>query len=399
MFQNLKVFDLIIVLLIMTVFVIAGYYYVNPLARNLLWLQTYPVRAELAVATISCSEDSPSWLTDVLTMQSRDNNAPANQIAYISPQGQLHHCENGYIGQYPLLSAAITDTTRFRYASVTKLWTADAILALIKDDRLSLDTKLSDIITEIDAPKDPNVNNITIRQLLLHRAGFNRYSVFGHDMFGIGQAICPDNLKGLNEIKLGFIPDTKTSYSNLGYCLLGEVISQLHDDMPYKEVIAQQYNFADSSLRFISNAAMPDEVSYNYVETGITGVGDIYTAFDYEGLASAAGLSGNAIDLAYQVKAMAAKPEPNILSLDTDMPCDKSQFRACYGYAMFPYQPTAQSATVFYRDGNLLGLSSLVAIDEQGGVVALLSNGTPNNAQQGSDGVKLLLYEHLTKAL
>lgn len=283
MFQNLKVFDLIIVLLIMTVFVIAGYYYVNPLARNLLWLQTYPVRAELAVATISCSEDSPSWLTDVLTMQSRDNNAPANQIAYISPQGQLHHCENGYIGQYPLLSAAITDTTRFRYASVTKLWTADAILALIKDDRLSLDTKLSDIITEIDAPKDPNVNNITIRQLLLHRAGFNRYSVFGHDMFGIGQAICPDNLKGLNEIKLGFIPDTKTSYSNLGYCLLGEVISQLHDDMPYKEVIAQQYNFADSSLRFISNAAMPDEVSYNYVETGITGVGDIYTAFDYEG--------------------------------------------------------------------------------------------------------------------
>jgi len=217
--------------------------------------------------------------------------------------------------------------------------------------------------------------------------------------FGIGQAICPDNLKGLNEIKLGFIPDTKTSYSNLGYCLLGEVISRLHDDMPYKEVIAQQYNFADSSLRFISNAAMPDEVSYNYVETGITGVGDIYTAFDYEGLASAAGLSGNAIDLAYQVKAMATKPEPNILSLDADMPCDKSQFRACYGYAMFPYQPTAQSATVFYRDGNLLGLSSLVAIDEQGGIVALLSNGIPNNAQQGSDAVKLMIYEHLAKAL
>jgi D-alanyl-D-alanine carboxypeptidase len=399
MFKTFKAIDFIIVLLIMAVFTIASYYYVNPLARNLLWLQTYPVRAELAMATINCSEDSPSWLADIVTTQSRKNNAPANQIAYIDPQGQLHHCENGYVGQYPLLSATITDQTRFRYASVTKLWTADAILALIKADKLSLDTKVSDIITEIDAPKDPNINQITIRQLLLHRAGFDRYSVFGQDMFGIGKPICPNNLAGLNEIKLGFIPDTKTSYSNLGYCLLGEVISRLHDDIPYKEVIAQQYNFADSSLRFISNAAMADEVTYNYVETSITGVGDIYTAFDYEGLASAAGLSGNALDLAYQVKAMATKPEPNILSLDTDVPCDKSKLRECYGYAMLPYQPTPQSATVYYRDGNLLGLSSLVVIDEQGGVVTLLSNGTPNNIQQGSDSVKLMIYEHLAKAL
>lgn len=178
-----------------------------------------------------------------------------------------------------------------------------------------------------------------------------------------------------------------------------EVISRLHDNKPYKEVIAQQYNFADSTLRFISNTAMADEVSYNYVETSITGVGDIYTAFDYEGLASAAGLSGNAIDLAKQAQAMAAKPKPNILSLDANMSCDKSQFGECYGYAMLPYQPTPQSATVFYRNGNLLGLSSLVAIDKQGGVVALLSNGTPNNTQQSDNDVKLMIYEHLTQTL
>jgi D-alanyl-D-alanine carboxypeptidase len=367
MFKTFKAIDFILVLLIMTVFTIAIYYYVNPLARNLLWLKTYPVRAELSVANINCSENSPSWLADIVTIQSRDNNAPANQIAYIDSQGQLHHCENGYIGQYPLLSNAITDQTRFRYASVTKLWTADEILTLIKADKLSLNTKLSDILTEIDAPKDPNINEITIRQLLLHRAGFDRYSVFGQDMFGIGQAICPNNLAGLNDIKLGFKPDTKTSYSNLGYCLLGEVISRLHDDKPYKEVITQQYNFADSTLRFISNAAMADEVTYNYVETSITGVGDIYTAFDYEGLASAAG--------------------------------DKSQFEECYGYAMLPYQSTPQSATVFYRNGNLLGLSSLVAINKQGEVLALLSNGTPNNVQQSNDSVKMTIYEHLAKTL
>src|SRR5699024_2399969 len=150
--------------------------------RNILWVKTYPIRAELSVHQISCSDDSPAWLADILKYQTRNNNAPANQIAYIDQQDNLHHCENGYVGQYPLVSDPMTEQTRFRYASVTKLWTADAILSLIKYGKLSLDTKLSKIITEINEPKDPNVNDITIGQLLLHRAGFDRYSVFGNDM-------------------------------------------------------------------------------------------------------------------------------------------------------------------------------------------------------------------------
>ena len=398
MFKELKLTDAIIVTILLFITVVGIYFYANSLARNKLWQKTYPIRAELSVSHINCSEDSPSWLADILAYQARNNNAPSNQIAYIDLQGTLHHCENGYIGQYPVLSDSMTQQTRFRYASVTKLWTADAILSLIKNNRLSLDTKLSDIITEIDTPKDSNLSEITIRQLLLHRAGFDRYSVFGNDMFGIGKPICPDNLQGLNDITLGFVPDTKTSYSNLGYCLLGEVISRLNSDKPYKEVIAQQYQLSDTSLKFVSNAAMPDEVSYNYVETGLTGHADIYTAFDYDGLASAAGLSGNAIDLAQQVRAMAAKPAPNILSVDNKISCDKSQIKECYGYAMVPYQPNEQSTTVSFRDGSLLGLSSLVAVDDQGSVVALLSNGTPSNGAKGNNEIKMMIYEHLTAA-
>ncbi|MBO1531890.1 beta-lactamase family protein [Psychrobacter sp. F1192] len=372
------------------------YYYVNVSARHQLWQKTYPIRAELSVNRINCSENSPSWLADIIKHQAQNNNAPANQIAYIDPQGHLYHCQNGYVGKYPLLSDAVTEQTRFRFASVTKLWTSDAILDLIKDGKLSLDTKMSDIITEVDSPKDARIHDITIGQLLLHRAGFDRYSVFGNDMFGIGKAICPDNLTGLNDIELGFDLDSKTSYSNLGYCLLGEVISRTNNSKPYTDVIAQQYDFADTSLQFISNSALPDEVFYNHVETGLTGFADIYTAFDYDGLASAAGLSGNAIDLAQQVKSMVDKPAPNILSLDADVSCDVSQITECYGYAMLPYQPTEKSASVYYRSGSLLGLSSLVAVDEQGSVVALLSNGTPDTGVDHT--VKKMLHEQMTAA-
>lgn len=397
MFKKIKFTDVVIVCILGLITIIGIYFYADAFARSKLWIKTYPIRAELSSRQISCSDNSPLWLADTLKYQTRNNNAPANQIAYIDSKGELYHCENGYVGKYPLLSDRVTEQTRFRYASVTKLWTADAILTLIKEGKLALDTKLSEIITEVDAPKDTRINDITVRQLLLHRAGFDRYSVFGNDMFGIGKAICPDNLEGLNDIELGFSPDAKTSYSNLGYCLLGEVISRLNKGASYTDVITQQYNLIDTSLRFVPNAAMVDEVSYNYVETGLTGYADIYTAFDYEGLASAAGLSGNAIDLAQQVRSMAVKSEPNILSVDSQVMCDVSKIAECYGYAMVPYQRTSQSSIVYYRDGNLLGLSSLIAIDESGSVVALLSNGTPDNSVQGSDNVKMKIYEHLTK--
>lgn len=394
MFQFLKVKDAITLILLLLVVVITGYYYANTQARNKLWLKTYPVRAELAVRQISCSEDSPSWLAEIIKYQTRNNNAPANQIAYIEPQGQLHHCQNGYVGKYLLFSDAVTEQTRFRFASVTKLWTSDAILALVKEGRLSLDTKLSAIITEIDTPKDARIKDITIGQLLLHRAGFDRYSVFGQDMFGIGKAICPNHITELNNIELGFTPDSKTSYSNLGYCLLGEVVSRIYNK-PYTKVIAENYSFADTSLRFISNHAMNDEVTYNYVETGLTGYADIYTAFDYEGLASAAGLSGNAIDLAQQVQAMSLKSPPNILTDSSKVACDLTQIAECYGYAMVTYQPDPQSIKVHYRDGNLLGLSSLVAVSDNGSVVALLSNGTSNDGVEGSNKVKMMIYQHM----
>lgn len=395
MFQDVSRRDVIIVVALLVTVIIFGYLYSDNQLKNRIWQTIYPARAQLSVVNISCSSNSPNWLIDILKYQTKHNNAPANQIAYIEPNGTLHHCENGYIGDYPLLSDSITEHTRFRYASVTKLWTADTILQLVKDGKLSLDTPVADIISEIDTPTDSRINDITIGQLLLHRAGFDRYSVFGQDMFGIGKDICPNNLTGLNDITLGFDPDSKTSYSNLGYCLLGEVIRRFNDNQPYTDIIASQYGFADTHLKFVSNRALPDEVTYNYVETGLTGHADIYTAFDYDGLASAAGLSGNAIDLAQQISAMAVKPKPNILSDSKRVGCDPTQIKECYGYAMVTYQPDPRSIKVHYRDGNLLGLSSLVAVSDNGSVVALLSNGTSNDGVEGSNKVKMMIYDQI----
>lgn len=398
MFQQLKLKDFIQLVVIIIIAVVISYYYANNTARTALWQKAYPIRAKLANQAVTCSPNAPTWLSDIIKHQATYNNAPANQIAYIDKQGNLYHCENGYTDDYPIISDKLSEDTRFRYASVTKLWTADAILDLIRQNKLSLDTKLVDVLPQINHPKDPRVNDITIAMLLSHRAGFDRYTLIGaNDMFNIGENICPNHLEKMNNIRLNFDPDSKTSYSNLGYCLLGEVIAAIYQK-PYTQVITENYQLANTNLQFIGNQKMADEVSYNYVEVGLTGVVDIFTEFDYKSLASSAGLSGNAIDLVKQVQAMLKKPLPNITSVNQQHLCQttlKDQTE-CYGYAMTSYQTVDK--TVYFRDGALLGLSSLVMVDDVGQVVALLSNGRATQPMANNQ-LKLSIYKNLESAL
>lgn len=394
-FVNNKPKDLLTIIILVAIVGLFGYYYANSVARNKLWVKTYPVRAAFFAHQMSCSNNAPIWMADLLKYQTKKNNAPSNQIAYIDMNGNVHHCENGYVDQYPLLSDVVTENTRFRYASVTKLWTSDAILELVKQDKLKFDTRLTDILTEINSPKDLRINDITIKHLLLHRAGFDRYSIFGQNMFSSGKDICPNHLEKMNDIELGFNVNEKMSYSNFGYCLLGEVIAKINGES-YTQSIRDTYGVDKVGMRFIDNAPINDEVYYNHVETDIAGIADIYTAFDYKALASAAGLSGDATELAKQILLMMAKPSPNILSFDESLDCDLSLLRDCYGYAMFPYRAEKDDKMVFYRDGELLGLSTLAVATRDGQVVTLLSNGA-SKSKFDNDMPKYFIYQRLNE--
>lgn len=378
MFNQLTLKDFFIVLLLLILTMLSVHFYVDNQARAKLWHDSYPLRARLALANASCSEGSPPWMLALLKTQVWQSRAPSNQLAYLSPSGELFHCENGYQGQWPLISNAVDAQTRFRFASVSKLWTSDVILDLIKSGDIELQTPLAALLNEIDEPKDSRVPTITIKNLLEHRGGFNRYSaLYGHDMFGIGEEICPHHLARLNDIELFYPPGEIMSYSNLGYCLLGVAAARMAGDS-WQELVAKKYNFTDNGFEFITNKALDDEVFYNYVDLSLTGIGDIYSTFNYEDAVAALGVSGNASELVQQVGKMAQKPPPNILSFDEN-DCDVSQLRDCYGYAMFPLQKNGEDLMLYFRDGNLFGLSSLVVVDSHGGTMALLSNGEPED--------------------
>ncbi|MGG2096065.1 hypothetical protein ABFY41_00180 [Acinetobacter haemolyticus] len=131
-------------------------------------------------------------------------------------------------------------------------------------------------------------------------------------------------------------PNKLYQYSNLGYCLLGEIIAN-QNKTTYQNYIKEHAQIQKDQIQFLENKRFNDEAKYYYIETSLSGYGDIYTAFDYSALASSAGLSGNAIALAHQVQKMIQKPSPNILSMP-NLDCDLSKLHDCYGYAMLTYQ-------------------------------------------------------------
>lgn len=394
MSRELKKSEYFLVILLIILATIFIYYYVNILERNKLILKSYPLQAYFEKQAVQCSKNSPVWLKNTILETTMTHQAPNNQIAYLDPNGNLYHCESGYLG-WPLFSKKVDENTRFRYASVSKLWTSDAILDLIKQKKIYLETPILELLPSIPTPKDKHIQNITVQDLLLHRGGFSRKGLVGDEMFESKQPFCPNHLEKLSQLRLSAEPNTVHQYSNLGYCLLGEIIAS-QNKTTYQDYIKKHAQIQRDHIQFLKNKRFNDEAKYYYIETSLSGYEDIYTAFDYPALASSAGLSGSAIALANQVKKMVEKPQPNILSQPNTI-CDLSKLRDCYGYAMFPYQKDKESLKVYFRDGLLLGASSLVVVDGQGGVVTLLSSGQAKTGQVQYDYTKMRIYNELNQ--
>jgi D-alanyl-D-alanine carboxypeptidase len=114
------------------------------------------------------------------------------------------------------LGKPLDASSRFRIASITKTFTAAAIVILIERGKLSYDDRLSKF-----EPAFPNAEKITIRQLLLHRSG-----VPNPDLEPCSGATLNDVVANLAKKKLWFEPGTSGGYSNGGYAMLAHVIEK-----------------------------------------------------------------------------------------------------------------------------------------------------------------------------
>src|SRR5947207_7849605 len=142
--------------------------------------------------------------------------------------GQLAH--TGVTGYRDVPSKApVTPDTVFRIASMTKSFTAIAILKLRDEGKLSLDDPAEKYVPEMKALVYPTSDSpkITIRHLLSHAEGFPEDNPWGDQQL----ADTDDQLSAMirGGIPFSNAPGVAYEYSNFGFAILGRVVANVAD--------------------------------------------------------------------------------------------------------------------------------------------------------------------------
>jgi CubicO group peptidase (beta-lactamase class C family) len=157
-------------------------------------------------------------------------------LAIVKDGNVLYTRAFGYAQVDATTKKPLTAASRFRIASITKTYTAVMILQLVEEGKL----KLTDTLDKF-FPQIPNARKITILQILSHRSGIPNVRR-DQATWKPGEPVTKDEMlalivKGTPE----FEPDTKNSYSNSGYFILGLILEKLTGKL-YGQALEERIN-------------------------------------------------------------------------------------------------------------------------------------------------------------
>jgi len=182
-------------------------------------------------APAQASASSPSAGLCPAAVRAIDASA-AKTLAQGSPGMLVQVAKDGkvlFTGTYGLANvehqAPVTSGTVFKLASITKQFTAAAILLLEEDRTLKLGDPLSRYVPEL-----PQAEKVTLYQLLVQSSGLPDYSEDPSGAKSKSVAKTPEEmLAWIGKLTPSFLfePGTKWGYSNSNYVLLGLVAERV----------------------------------------------------------------------------------------------------------------------------------------------------------------------------
>ena len=177
--------------------------------------------------------------------------------------GRLVHV--GTTGVRDIASRDPVDTsTVFRIASMTKSFTALAILRLRDEGKLSLDDPAERYVPELATLAYPTTDSprITIRHLLSHAEGFPEDNPWGDQQL----AITDEEMSRLMRRGIPFsnVPGVAYEYSNYGFAILGRIVARV-SGMPYDDYVNATIL---RPLRMESTTLEPSEVPDDRIARG-----------------------------------------------------------------------------------------------------------------------------------
>lgn len=217
----------------------------------------------------------------------------------------------------------VVPSSLFRIASLSKSITATAVLQLVEQRRLTLNTRITNLVnieTDRAADRDPRWDDITILNLLQHAGGFDRQQSFD-PMFSdqrISDALriplpisIRDVINFMAEQPLDFDPGSRYAYSNFGYELLRLAIEaatgQSYSSYVQANVLGPMGITSMRLARSLASGRAPNEVSYHNGSNRLPRINVIdptleatwpYGGYNLENMVGSAGWLASVVDIA-----------------------------------------------------------------------------------------------------
>ncbi|WP_375177563.1 serine hydrolase domain-containing protein [Marinobacter mobilis] len=360
---------LILAITILIPFTLVAHYWISD-PRGVM-RELYPLQASVSKMGLRCSTGSPIWLHEVAELGVWELKALSTQVAFVNEAGDIFHCESGWNNGF--LTERIEQDSRFRFGSLTKPITSAAIHYLMKNSDLTPALNVVGYFSGLKSYEE-GVGEATLDEVMRHVSG-----VRGEVFVGKGRPWCPYAMSQAENFDIDNRLKGEFKYSNLGYCILGEVVAkEMGDD--YRNSIDKIFGLSARGISFVDSGYDEGLVARDYRFNDFHGE-SIPEGFDHYAVSSTAGMVGSASSYALLLRDILSENYEGFVGVG-EGGCDVRKIRECYGRAFYAYQ-SETGAVVNVKEGYMPGSAGVVIVNSKNEVLVWLGNSDTDNAANG----------------
>ncbi|GAA5113200.1 serine hydrolase [Alloalcanivorax gelatiniphagus] len=218
--------------------------------RTLDWLETHTTGGGRA------RPDAAHWQRRLAALAER-HGVPGAQLGILRVGDRGAGVPDDLVeASYGVLSTVtgvpVTAESVFQIGSITKVWTASVVMALVDEGLLTLDTPVHEVLPELSLADADVTKGVTVRHLLTHTSGIDG------DVFtdtGRGDDCLEKYVEVLGEAGQNHPLGATWSYCNSGFSLLGRVIEKL-TGLTWDEAVRQRLS---APLGLARAVTLPEE--------------------------------------------------------------------------------------------------------------------------------------------
>ncbi|MFW5418139.1 beta-lactamase family protein [Nocardiopsis sp. CNT-189] len=308
---------------------------------------------------------TPAAVDAYMEQALEDSGLPGISVAVVRDGRVVHAAGYGHDSE----GEPVTEDTPMRIASLSKSFTAMAVMALVEDGAIDLDGSVTGQLPGF-TPGDPRADRITVRDLLNQTSGLSDTEI---DVEGLrGASSLEDYVSRLDGVRLASDPGTRMEYCNINYDLaarLVETASGKRFGEYVREAVFEPLGMEHSGL---SDAEVP-------VADGHNSLYGLWIPraerFDFNDDSGAGGVISTAADMGRWLTAHTGGPAPvggeSLQAMYAPSEADD------YGMGWSP-EDAPGGAELMVHSGNLFTYNAAQGIDPETGYgFAVMSNGAP----------------------